>query len=71
MWFNMANMIIIYFNTDLKEETSNNFSVSAEYTKSRYNFSITRYYNLVHNRINTVYSEEPKGQIYTNNDKID
>lgn len=71
MVFNMANMMMIYGNPDLKSETSHNFSVSAEYTKSRYNFSITGYYNLVHNRINTVYSEDPKGQIYTNTDKMD
>ena len=62
---------MIYGNPDLKSETSHNFSVSAEYTKNRYNFSVTGYYNLVHNRINTVYSEDPKGQIYTNTDKMD
>ena len=71
MVFNMANMMMIYGNPDLKSETSHNFSVSAEYTKNRYNFSVTGYYNLVHNRINTVYSEDPKGQIYTNTDKMD
>ncbi len=32
---------------------------------------MTGYYNLVHNRINTVYSDDPKGQIYTNTDKVD
>ena len=32
---------------------------------------MTGYYNLVHKRINTVYSEDPKGQIYTNTDKMD
>lgn len=71
MVFNMANMMMIYGNPDLKSETSHNFSLSAEYTKNRYNFSVTGYYNLVHNRINTVYSDDPKGQIYTNTEKVD
>ncbi len=34
MVFNMANMMMIYGNPDLKSETSHNFSVSAEYTKT-------------------------------------
>lgn len=71
MVFNMANMMMIYGNPDLQSETSHNFSVSAEYTKSRYNVSVTGYYNLVHNRINTVYSDSPKGQVYTNTEKVD
>ncbi len=52
-------------------KTSHNFSVSAEYTKNRYNFSVTGYYNLVHNRINTVYSERPQGTNIYNTDKMD
>ena len=47
MVFNMANMMMIYGNPDLKSETSNNFSVSAEYTKSRYNFYIIIWYTIV------------------------
>lgn len=34
MVFNMANMMMIYGNPDLKSETSHNFSLSAEYTKT-------------------------------------
>ncbi len=42
MVFNMANMMMIYGNPDLKSETSHNFSLSAEYTKNRYNFFCNR-----------------------------
>ena len=56
MNFNMAGAMMIYGNKDLKSETSHNFSLSAEYTKSRYNFTLTSYYNIVRNRIGTAYS---------------
>ena len=47
----MAFAMMIYGNPDLKSETSHNFSLSAEYTKNRYNFTVSGYYNLVNDRI--------------------
>lgn len=75
MTFNMAGAMMIYGNPDLKSETSHNFSLSAEYTKSRYNFTVSGYYNIVHNRIGTVYNGLddnglPK-QLYINTPKLD
>ena len=45
MDFNMANVFMIYGNEDLKPESSQNFSLSAEYLKSRYNVTLTGYFN--------------------------
>lgn len=70
MTFDMANVFMIYGNPDLKAETSHNFSLSAEYTKSRYNFTLTGFYNLVDNRITTAWNDALKGMLYTNIDKI-
>lgn len=66
MNFDMNNMFMIYGNPDLKSETSHNFSLSAEYTKGRYNLTVTGFYNLVDNRISTVWNRELKGQYYAN-----
>lgn len=74
MNFDMANAMMIYGNPDLKSETSHNFSLSAEYTKSRYNFSATGYYNLVNNRIDLASFRDADGrwaQLYTNTEKVD
>lgn len=71
MVFDMASVFMIYGNPDLKSETSHNFSISTEYTNNYYNFSLTGYYNLVDNRITTAWSQELKGMLYTNIDKID
>ena len=70
MTFDMANVFMIYGNPDLKAETSHNFSLSAEYTKSRYNFTVTGFYNLVDNRITTAWSDALKGMLYVNINKI-
>ena len=70
MSFDMANVFMIYGNPDLKAETSHNLSLSAEYTKSRYNFTVTGFYNLVDNRITTAWNSALKGMVYTNSDKI-
>lgn len=70
MSFDMANVFMIYGNPDLKAETSHNLSLSAEYTKSRYNFTVTGFYNLIDNRITTAWNSELKGMLYTNMDKI-
>ncbi len=71
MVFNMANMMMIYGNPDLKSEQAIISLYLPNIPRVVIIFSITGYYNLVHNRINTVYSEDPKGQIYTNTDKMD
>ena len=74
MNFDMANSMMIYGNPELKSETSHNFSLSAEYTKSRYNFTATGYYNLVHNRIDLTSFRDTDGrwaQLYTNTAKVD
>lgn len=70
MSFDMANIFMIYGNPDLEAENSHNFSLSAEYTKSRYNMTLTGYYNIVSNRITTVWNEARKGMVYTNMAKM-
>ena len=66
MDFNMANIFMIYGNEDLKPESSQNFSLSAEYLKSRYNVTLTGYFNLVDNRITTVWDQTLGGMVYSN-----
>lgn len=66
MSFDMASIFMIYGNADLQPEESHNFSLSAEYTRGRYNLTVTGYYNLVENRITTAWSEARKGMVYTN-----
>lgn len=70
MTFDMANVFMIYGNPYLKAETSHNLSLSAEYTKSRYNFTVTGFYNLVDNRITTAWSNDLKGMVYVNINKV-
>lgn len=55
-------------NPDLKPELSNNFSVSAEYTRNRVNISVIGYYNDIHRKITTVYNSTDKTAVYTNVD---
>ena len=66
MDFYMGNIFMIYGNPNLKAETSHNFSLSAEYMAGRHNFTVTGFYNLVDNRITTVWNRELEGQVYTN-----
>ncbi len=70
MDFNMANIFMIYGNPDLKPERSQNFSLSAEYMKSRYNLTLTGYFNIVDNRINTAWNQALNGMVYTNMKKM-
>lgn len=51
--FDMSGIWIVEGNPDLKSETSHNFNVSAEYTRSHYNFTASAYYNIVHNKLAT------------------
>lgn len=70
MNFDMASVFMIYGNRDLKAESSHNFSLSGEYTKQYYNFSLTGYHNAVDNRITTAWNTELKGMQYMNIAKI-
>ena len=56
MNFNMANVFYIYGNKDLKAETSNSFSTSAEYVHRNYCFTLTGYYNILDNEISTIWN---------------
>ena len=51
--FDMAGIWIVNGNPDLKSELSHNFNVSADYIKGHYNFTLSAYYNDVHNKIAT------------------
>lgn len=68
--FDMGSIWWIYGNEHLKPEKSHNFSLSAEYFKSRYNLTVTGYYNLVNDRIDVQWDpslENGKGaMMYTN-----
>lgn len=71
MNFDMASIFMIYGNSSLKAETSHNFQLSGEYTKGRYNATLSGYYNLVDNRISTTWDQELNGMLYTNINKMD
>ena len=66
MNFDMASIFMIYGNADLKPESSHNFNLSAEFTKNRYNVTVTGFYNLVDNRVTTAWDQELYGMLYTN-----
>ena len=66
MSFDMANIFMIYGNPDLKPETSHNFNMAVEYTKNYYNFTVMGFYNMVSNRITTVWSQVLNGMVYDN-----
>lgn len=51
--FDMAGIWIVNGNPLLKAETSNNFTLSADYTTGNYNFSVSGHYSDIHNRIST------------------
>lgn len=66
MDFDMAGIFMIYGNPTLKPETSQNFQLSAEYTRRRLSIDAGVFCNLVDNRITTAWSQALKGQLYTN-----
>ena len=70
MNFYMGNIFMIYGNPELKAESSHNFSLSAEYTKDLYNFTVTGFYNIVDNRITTAWNQALAGQVYTNMSRL-
>ncbi len=51
--FDMAGIWIVEGNPDLKSEISNNFNISAEYTKGHYNVTLSAYYNKVKDKISS------------------
>ena len=66
MSFDMASIFMIYGNPDLEPESSENLSVSAEYSWKYLNASVSGFYNWVDNRITTVWNEALGGMQYVN-----
>ena len=66
MSYDMASIFMIYGNADLKPETSQNFQLSAEYSKRYFNGSLSGYYNFVDDRITTVWDQSLNGMFYSN-----
>lgn len=70
--FDMSGIWIVEGNEALRSETSHNFNLSAEYTRSHYNLTASAYYNTVRNKISTSapYFKTPSDKIpflpYTN-----
>lgn len=70
MDFDMAGIFMIYGNKELKPESSNNFQLSAEYTKGLLNATVGGFCNLVDNRITTVWNKQMNGMVYSNIGKM-
>lgn len=70
MNFDMAGIFMIYGNENLKPESSNNFQLSAEFTKGLFNANLGGFCNLVDNRITTVWNKALNGMMYTNIGKM-
>lgn len=65
--FDMAGIWIVNGNPALKPESSHNFTVSADYARGNYNFTVSGYYNDIHNRISTgvpYYRPDDATQLY-------
>lgn len=60
---------IVYGNPDLKPEISDNFTLSAEYTRDRVNLSMVGYYNRINDKIASIYNASKDTSFYTNIDK--
>lgn len=63
------NMFIIAGDPNLEPEISDNFSVSAEYSRDRVNFSVIGYYNNIKDKITTIFSADRDTSYYRNIDK--
>lgn len=70
MDFDMAGIFMIYGNENLKPESSDNFQLSAEFTKGLFNVTLGGFCNLVDNRITTVWNKAMNGMVYTNIGKM-
>lgn len=68
--WDMGNMgwFIIKGDPDLRPEISDNFTLSAEYTRDRVNLSVIGYYNRIKDKIATIYNEDRTEANYTNID---
>lgn len=66
MDFDMASIFMIYGNPHLKPEVSDNFQLSAEYTKGLLNVNVGTFCNLVDNRITTLWNRALSGMEYSN-----
>ena len=66
MSFDMAGIFMIYGNPDLAPESSENLSLSAEYSWKYLNVSLSGFYNWVDNRITTVWNDALGGMQYMN-----
>ena len=53
--FDMSGIWIVEGNPSLKPEVSQNFNASVDYTKGRYNFTVSAYCNKIENKIATVH----------------
>ena len=70
MDFDMAGIFMIYGNENLKPESSDNFQISAEFTKGLFNATLGGFCNLVDNRITTVWNKAMNGMVYMNIGKM-
>lgn len=70
MDYHMVNLFAIFGNPNLKPEYSHNFSLSAEYLRKYYNFTVMGFYNLLDNRITVFWDGERKGMCYENMEKM-
>lgn len=70
MNYDMAGIFMIYGNENLKPESSDNFQISAEFTKGLLNATVGGFCNLVENRITTVWNKSMNGMVYSNIGKM-
>lgn len=66
MTYDMSGILQVYGNPDLKSETSQNMTLSGEWTKGSLNATISAFHNIVDNRISYIWDEDLKGQHYIN-----
>ena len=67
--FDMAGIWIVRGDPSLKAESSHNFNFSADYTHGHLNYTVTAYYNDIHDRISTglpYYLQGEDRQLYLN-----
>ena len=67
--FDMAGIWIVRGDPNLKAESSHNLNFSADYTKGHFNYTVTAYYNDIHDRISTglpYYLPGDERQLYLN-----
>ena len=64
--YDVAGLFTLYGNADLKAESSHNFLLSGEWTRGRYSANVSGYYNLVDERITSMWNNELHGMYYYN-----